>query len=286
MLPAIGVFVARHRILGPFWAMILLAGGFMIMKFGSRLSGVTLFLNSTGVVLLVMVGCQLGYSQYKLSAITSPKVDSSVKSSSVLKKQPASDQSIPPDIYVIVLDSYARSDVLMDSFDYDNQPFTQALTKLGFVVPQCSMSNYAYTAFSMSSMFNMNYLDAFFPNLDPQGTGKNFAEFGNYILHSQVRQDLSASRYRIVSFQSDYDWAELKDADIFYKADIPQSAMVEFFSHSDFDDELNDTSFIKILTDAQAVSPGLSEEMSKIDSTFNQLIIKVFPIAIPSPKIG
>jgi hypothetical protein len=278
LLPGIGVFVARHRILGPFWAMILVAGGFLILKFGSRLSGLTLFLNSTGAVLLVLVGVRLGYSQYKLSVLTSPQIVDSINTSSGLKNKSVADQSIPPDIYMILVDTYARSDVLMNSFNYDNQPFVQALTKLGFVVPRCSMSNYAYTAFSMSSMFNMNYLEAFFPNLDPKGTGKNFSDFGDYIQHSQVRQNLTALGYRTISFESDYNWTEIKDADIFYKAEIPQSAMVDFFSHSDFDDELNDTSLIKILTDTEEVSPGLSEEMSRLDISFNALITKLFTL--------
>ena len=246
LLPAIGGLVVRHRILGPIWAMILLAGGFMILKFGSRLSGVTLFLNSTGTVLLILVGCQLGYLQYKLSVTPASPADVSLNSSSGLNMQSAADQSIRPDIYVILLDTYARSDVLLDSFGYDNQPFVQALTELGFVVPRCSMSNYAYTAFSMASMFNMNYLDAFFPNLDPQGTGKNFSDFGDYIQHSQVRQNLTALGYRTISFESDFDWSEFKDANIFYKSEIPQTGLVEIISHSDFDDELNETSHHKI----------------------------------------
>ncbi len=278
-MPTIGVQIAHHRILAALWVLACLGGGFLILKFGSRLSGVTLFLNSTGAVLLILVGCQLGYSQYQQSMATSPKEEVSGKSASVSNKQPEVDRSNLPDIYVILLDSYARSDVLLDSFNYDNQPFIQSLTKLGFVVPQCSMSNYAYTAFTMSSMFNMNYLDAFFPNLDPQGTGKNFADFGNYILHSQVRQDLTASGYRTISFQSDYDWSEFKDADVFYKAEIPQSVMVEIFSHSDFDDELNQTSLMKILVDEAEVSPGLSKELSKVDSSYNLLITNLFKLA-------
>jgi hypothetical protein len=264
-LPGLGALVAHHRILGSIWVLLFLAGGFLILKFGSRLTGVTLFLNSTGLVLLILVGGQLGYAQYQQSNTISTNVNGKSKNSAGLNKWSVTDRSNLPDIYVILEDSYARNDVLLKNFNYDNQPFIQAITKLGFVVPRCSMSNYAFTDFSMSSLFNMNYVETFYPHIDKTAIKNNYAPFKEYIWHSQVRQNLTALGYKTISVQSDYDWGEIPDADIFYTAKIPKNAMVEIFNHSDFLDELNQTSLMKILIDAEAVSPGLSDEMSKLD---------------------
>jgi len=261
----IGGLVSHHRILGSIWILILLGGGFLILKFGSKLSGVTLFLNSTGVVLLILVGCQLGYAQYQQSATISPMAKVKPNTSSVSDKGSATAQSNLPDIYLILEDSYARNDVLLNNFNFNNQPFIQSLTKLGFVIPRCSMSNYAFTDFSMSSMFNMNYVETFYPNIDPLATRNNYAPFKEYIWHSQVRQNLAALGYKIVSVESDYNWGEIPDADIYYKAKIPKNAIVEIFNHTDFIDELNQTTLMRILIDEEAASPGLSKEMSKLD---------------------
>src|SRR4029079_6981307 len=39
-----------------------------------------------------------------------------------------------PDVYVILLDGYARADVLEDTFDYDDSPFLDGLRSDGFEV--------------------------------------------------------------------------------------------------------------------------------------------------------
>jgi len=63
-----------------------------------------------------------------------------------------------PDVYIIILDAYLRSDVLKTTFNLDNGAFIETLTKMGFYVPSCSMSNYAYTPLSMASFLNMEYV--------------------------------------------------------------------------------------------------------------------------------
>ena len=63
-----------------------------------------------------------------------------------------------PDIYYIILDGHARSDVILDTVGYDNTFFTEQLTELGFFVAQCSQSNYWQTNFSLGSIFRMDYL--------------------------------------------------------------------------------------------------------------------------------
>jgi hypothetical protein len=62
-----------------------------------------------------------------------------------------------PDIFFIIIDGYAGADQLKAEFNFDNKPFLDSLTSLGFNVIPRSRSNYVRTEFSMSSMMNMEY---------------------------------------------------------------------------------------------------------------------------------
>jgi hypothetical protein len=63
-----------------------------------------------------------------------------------------------PDIYLIVLDAYARADVLDAIYDFDNSEFISELEKRGFAVGSSANSNYGGTHFSIPSMLEMSYL--------------------------------------------------------------------------------------------------------------------------------
>ena len=64
-----------------------------------------------------------------------------------------------PDIYYIVLDSYARGDILKQRFGEDNSSFIDWLRGRGFYVAAESRCNYAQTTLSLGSSLNMDYLD-------------------------------------------------------------------------------------------------------------------------------
>ena len=63
-----------------------------------------------------------------------------------------------PNIYMLILDGYSRSDVLLDEFGFDNQPFIDELTTSGFDVAPNATSNYSLTHFSLASILDMRYL--------------------------------------------------------------------------------------------------------------------------------
>ncbi|RKX21330.1 MAG: hypothetical protein DRP51_04370, partial [Candidatus Zixiibacteriota bacterium] len=64
-----------------------------------------------------------------------------------------------PDIYFIMLDGYARADILRQIYRYDNSEFLDFLHQRGFHIAGQSRSNYCQTLLSLSSTFNMIYLD-------------------------------------------------------------------------------------------------------------------------------
>ena len=106
------------------------------------------------------------------------------------------------DIYVIVLDEYANSDVLRERFGYDNRPFEDSLRALGFHVPRLVRSNYAHTLLSLPSMLNSAHLHGLEHELGPKS---QHPALPNYLLeHNRVAPYLKARGYRSVFFPSQW----------------------------------------------------------------------------------
>ncbi len=79
-------------------------------------------------------------------------------SASATANQPAATERLP-DIYYIILDDYARADVLKDVYGYDNGAFLSWLRSNGFYVAEKSRANYVQTMLSLASSLNSTYLD-------------------------------------------------------------------------------------------------------------------------------
>ncbi len=99
-----------------------------------------------------------------------------------------------PDIFYIILDGYARQDVLADYFGYDNSPFIDFLRKKGFYVAAKSRCNYSVTYLSLNSSLNMQYLDALDNVPDQEERAIRM------IRQNRVMEDVKLSGYRLVHF--------------------------------------------------------------------------------------
>ena len=106
-----------------------------------------------------------------------------------------------PDIYYIVLDGYARSDVLAKHYGFDNSRFIDGLTSRGFDVADSSSANYTWTFLSLSSTLNLGYLqEVLGRRLDPGSMDRG-------TVYASIRDNATARflrqrGYRIVHFQS------------------------------------------------------------------------------------
>ncbi|MFC1736175.1 sulfatase-like hydrolase/transferase [Candidatus Hydrogenedentota bacterium] len=69
-----------------------------------------------------------------------------------------------PDIYYIILDGYAREDVLRQFYGYDNAPFLDFLRRHGFYIADQARANYSRTNLSLASSLNFTYLQKFVEN--------------------------------------------------------------------------------------------------------------------------
>jgi len=115
-----------------------------------------------------------------------------------------------PDIYHIVLDAYARSDVMRELFDFDNSAFLDRLEQKGFYVARKSQSNYCQTTLSLASTLNCDYLDSLLVkevhDKDP---------LGELIGDNLVVKTLRPLGYKFVAFATGYELTECTDADFF-----------------------------------------------------------------------
>jgi len=117
-----------------------------------------------------------------------------------------------PDIYYVILDAHARTDVLKDVYDYDDSGFTRWLEENGFHVAGASRANYSQTYLSLASSLNMMYLDSVARRAGPESD--NRLAIVHMIGNSRVVKELRQRGYTIVSFASGYGGTDLKNADI------------------------------------------------------------------------
>lgn len=216
--PGLGSVLGRHRFLAPLWLVLLMSTGLLIWKFRGDIITPNRILN---IVCLGMVGfaaVQVGVMEMR----TRPAVAGGVKTGqAVFPSQPAGEKTYP-DIYYIILDGYAREDVLAEQHGIDIHPFVQSLRGLGFSVMDCGQSNYTQTPFSVASTLNMNYLDALGVPLNPYESKLGYEDYTSLISHSLAREKLKALGYQFISFKPLYPWMDIKDSDIYY--DVEKSA--------------------------------------------------------------
>ena len=117
-----------------------------------------------------------------------------------------------PDIYLILLDGYPRSDALLHDVGLDNSPFLADMTELGFDVAHASRSNYTRTALTLASMFNGRPIDELVPDppKDQAGQARALAK----LINDAGSLDVARSRgYETVSLPSAISWLSLYAAD-------------------------------------------------------------------------
>ncbi len=106
-----------------------------------------------------------------------------------------------PDVYFIVLDGYARQDVLERYYGFDNQPFLDQLRARGFGISEQSSSNYNWTFLSIASTLNLGYPHEFLAgHLGPKNVDRTLAY--DSIRNSLTARFLRERGYKLVHLRS------------------------------------------------------------------------------------
>lgn len=175
---------------------------FYVHKQGKKSKPIHLFFNLASIFLLIGVLYPLGKNLAE-RALGEFKIEKTpvIKTEETL-----------PDIYYIILDAYGREDILEEFYGLDNSEFIKELEDEGFYVAKNSNSNYIQTLLSLSSTFNMNYIQ----ELDIKGYEiEGRQDLIELLHHSKVRSILAEKGYEMISFENGYK-AAVPDAEIFY----------------------------------------------------------------------
>ena len=140
-----------HLASSSFFLCLFILLAFLVLRSRKSFAPATSLLNICSVLLLAMSFFQI--SSKSLSSAAASWETPKLRASSSLKS------NVHPDIYFIVLDGYARGDVLNSVFEFNNKKFLRFLSKRSFQIAKKSSSSYFFTFLSLSSTLNMRYLD-------------------------------------------------------------------------------------------------------------------------------
>lgn len=206
----LGVIIGRHRYLAGLWGILLIGLGWLILKPRQNLANVTRSINLIALVLMAMPVWQI--VDYSIRAEQSNR--SVVTPRGGIQVLKVSEGEALPDIYLIILDKYARDDVLAEQFDYDNSAFLAELEARGFYIARCSQSNYSYTGVAMSSELNLDYLQEMAPDYFVPENSADRTLLSQMVRHSIVRESLDQLGYIMVDISS-HEPIQIKDAEVF-----------------------------------------------------------------------
>ena len=163
----------------------------------------TTFFNLFSVVLVAM-------PVYQIVSVKAPTATRRARAAEPFAVPPQPSGAVLPDIYYIVLDGYARSDVMKSLFNFDNSSFLDHLEKAGFYVAHQSTANYCQTPLSLSASLNAVYLDDLV-----KGLGHDQTELSDLIGKSNVVETLRPLGYKFVTFATGFDPTEFPEADVY-----------------------------------------------------------------------
>ena len=190
--------------------LLIVAGGLFLLRRSKRsLDRVTTFLNATALCAVLIALAALCFKAW-------PAVFPAHQGPSA---QPRGSTQVNgarlPDIYYIILDAYAREDILRDVFNYDNTEFISFLKERGFYVAGDSCSNYAWTLYSLSSSLDLDYLNS---GTTPGETQQEFdSRVQQQFWRNKVIASLRQRGYRCISFTSGYSATDGMKVDVTLK---------------------------------------------------------------------
>jgi hypothetical protein len=246
----LGIALGRHRLFLPLWIAIFALGVVLILRSSDRFLSLDRALN---LISLILIAFPLG--QIGLYTIRSASVDKNEQASLIETGMHLPSNQPPPDIYYIILDAYARDDVLRKQFKLNNEPFLNELEKLGFYVARCSQSNFAQTRLSLASSLNMEYLQEI-GDYKPGTTSR--VGLTELVHHSAVRRALEGLGYTSIAFETGFKGTQWEDAGLYLSPTGSGLGSIHLFDGlTSFEEMLIRTSAGLVLLDSKSYAPKI-----------------------------
>ena len=172
----------------PIFSMCVAIIAFGFWKRRTDFKRATYFANIAGLTLMCIVVIQIGLFADQQPQFSATAVDANLQET--------------PNILYIIPDGYARSDILLNVYGYDNTPFTNTLKDIGFTIGH-GFSNYVHTHLSLSSALNMQYLDPTDWNLDYGTENHQYAK--QMIEDNSVMRTLKENGYTLINIDSQFE---------------------------------------------------------------------------------
>lgn len=219
------VWVCRQVDAGPWWVvgpeiLLLAATIAWCVRGAGGLAAATRWLNAVATITMflavlpiVEAGVSTGRSDRGIDPATARSPD---EPPGDWHPTPLATLNLPPgsplpDIYYIILDGYARDDVMRSHFDLDISPFLDHIESRGFYVARQSPANYCQTPLCLSSSLNGVYLDEMVKNLQTDQT-----MLREFIGRNNVLATLRPLGYRWVTFATGFDPVDHPEADRYF----------------------------------------------------------------------
>jgi len=206
--------LSRNSLLIPFLILIVSAALFVAYKGKrkGRIEGINQKLNVFSVLVCVLPllslfskdGAEVS-SKGDDSELVSPANPLIVSRKSDLEK---------PNIYWIVLDAYAREDVLKNEYSFDNSGFIRELENRGFSVDSTARSNYSQTSLSLASILNGEYLQNLSSEIKPSSSDRRLLT--KLIRNNHFANSLRRNGYKTATFSTGYALTEDPNSDKYY----------------------------------------------------------------------
>ena len=198
-LTIIGVFhkgfFTRDVFLFPCWILTFVFFIYLVLKARSNLRNLTKILNIMSITLVTI--STLNICHYELF-----KRYPFYKRANLIK---TFSRDIPmrhlyhgksPDIYYIIFDRYANTNILKEYFNFENKDFIEYLTKKGFYIAHDSKANYPRTYLSIASSLNLDYLDFIKENV--QANSNDQTVIYDLLQDYKVWQILKSKGYKFI----------------------------------------------------------------------------------------
>ncbi|NQU94802.1 MAG: hypothetical protein HQ549_01040 [Candidatus Omnitrophica bacterium] len=205
-----GFIIGCHQFLSFAWVVLFVGSAYFTVKTRSDLHGFTKFLNISAISIVAISLVNISTYEFKTRIIS--------QSNKLIKKNRTvrahiNNRDVLPNIYYIILDGYAREDILKELYEYDNAAFLEYLKQKGFYIANRSRSNYCKTHLSLASSLNSDFIHNLLDRIDVESDSIRPL---NYLLNdSKVVRFLKERGYKFISFASGYSITEIKNADMY-----------------------------------------------------------------------
>ena len=219
--PVLGGLIGQHRYVVGIFGLIWIVALFLTIKINFK-QDFTKLMNIIGVILIALPLIQTGWFYLNETIVRSRNKKGSKQTNSG-----ADSSDYSPDVYYIILDTYARPDALIEDYDLDMTGFIDSVESMGFYYADESQTNYSETFTSLATSLNMQLIGEL---TEERGIALGDAAYRDLVIHSEVRSLFESLGYQTIAFSTGYRWSELTDADIYYqiKSTDPLSALTPF----------------------------------------------------------